>query len=164
MQIRQCSGLLYSYYFICKRKMWYCQKGIGLEQENDNVLIGKLIDESSYSRERKHIMVNDYANIDFYKDTTIFEIKKSSKQKDSAINQIKYYLYILNKNGVCDLKGELRVPVEKYVESVALEDGDIDEIEKRLIEINIIFNNHVPPQCINDKICKNCSYHDLCYI
>lgn len=164
MQTKQCSGLLYSYYFICKRKMWYCQRGIGLEAEHENVLIGKLIDENSYSRERKHIMVNDYANIDFYKDTTVFEIKKSTKQKEAAINQIKYYLYILNQNGVSDMTGELRVPQEKYVEPVTLEDEDIIEIENNLKEIDNILKTDKPPPCIDDKICKSCAYYDLCYV
>lgn len=164
MQVRKCSGLLYAYYFICKRKIWYCRKGISLEEEDENVLIGKLIDEESYSRERKHILIDDYTNIDFMKDRTVFEVKKSTKQKEAAINQIKYYLYVLNQKNVNIKNGELRVPAEKYVESVVLTEEDISEIETRLREIEEICACPVPPKCINDKICRSCAYFELCYI
>lgn len=144
--------------------MWYCSKGISLEDENENVLIGKLIDEESYSRERKHILIDDYTNIDFMKDKTVFEVKKSSKQKEAAINQIKYYLYVLNQKNVDIEGGELRVPTEKYVETVTLTQDDTTEIEIRLAEIEQICDKTIPPVCINDKICKSCAYFDLCYI
>ena len=98
------SGMIYTYFFICTRKMWYYSKGISMENGFENVEIGKLIDASSYAKEKKHILIDDFANIDFMKDNTIFEIKKSKKEKTSAINQIKYYLYILNKKGLNGIK------------------------------------------------------------
>ena len=51
------TGVMINYYFICKRKLWYFSHGIQMEQEHDNVIIGKLIDENSYGREKKHILI-----------------------------------------------------------------------------------------------------------
>ena len=105
------SGLVYEYYHICHRKMWYVVNGISMESESENVQLGSLIDESSFSRERKHILIDEKACIDFMKDNTVFEVKKSSSEKGSAIAQIKYYLYVLKGKGVYAC-GELRIPKE----------------------------------------------------
>jgi CRISPR-associated exonuclease Cas4 len=55
---RKITGTLYSYYFVCKRKLWYSAHNIDMEQESDNVLIGRLIDENSYVREDKSILID----------------------------------------------------------------------------------------------------------
>ena len=59
------SGLLYEYYHICKRKTWYFANGLAMEDENENVHIGKIIDETTYSREKKGILIDNTINIDF---------------------------------------------------------------------------------------------------
>ena len=41
------SGMHIYYYFVCKRKLWYYMHGLGMEADNVNVLLGKLIDENS---------------------------------------------------------------------------------------------------------------------
>ena len=66
------------YYFICKKKLWFSVNGISMESENENVQIGKILDEMSYSYERKHISINNEINLDFVKKSDIIhEIKKS---------------------------------------------------------------------------------------
>ena len=40
-----------------------------MEQNNENVSLGKIIDESSYMREDKHINIDNVINIDFNKQT-----------------------------------------------------------------------------------------------
>ena len=44
------TGVMIYYYFVCKRKLWYFVNEINMESENENVLLGKLLDESSYQR------------------------------------------------------------------------------------------------------------------
>lgn len=53
------------YYYVCKRKLWYFYHEIQMEQESENVAIGKLLDETSYKREDKHINIDNVINIDF---------------------------------------------------------------------------------------------------
>lgn len=48
-------GMLFSYYLICPRKAWLVRQGIYMEQESEDVALGKLLDETSYSRNEKHL-------------------------------------------------------------------------------------------------------------
>lgn len=48
------TGIMVYYYFVCKRKLWYFCHGIQMEAENENVQLGKFLDDSSYSRDSKH--------------------------------------------------------------------------------------------------------------
>lgn len=65
------------YCTVCKRKLWYSCKKIELEYLNENVQIGKALDESAYGKEDKHINIRDEINIDFIKEKRIIhEVKK----------------------------------------------------------------------------------------
>lgn len=67
-----------------------------MEQESELVTMGKLIDEHRYSREKKHIMIDEKINIDFLQNWSIIhEIKKSDKLEEASIWQIRYYIYVL---------------------------------------------------------------------
>ena len=90
------TGLMFYYYWVCKRKLWYFYHEIGMEQGNENVQLGKLLDENTYKREEKHINIDNVINIDFIADKKILhEIKKSRKIEEAGIWQVKYYLYYL---------------------------------------------------------------------
>lgn len=161
--MKQITGTMYAYSFLCWRKLWFFAKDIVMEQENENVIIGKLIDQESYRREKKHLYLDDIVCIDIVKDNVICEIKKSSSQREMAIQQLKYYLYLLNKKGI-EVKGELLVPKENHKEMIVLNENDILEIDKQLERIKRICNEVTPPEIINNKICKKCAYFELCYI
>ena len=51
------TGMMVYYYFICQRKLWYFLNEIHMEQNSELVSIGKIIDETTYSREKKGIPV-----------------------------------------------------------------------------------------------------------
>ena len=40
---REISGMMFYYYFVCKRKLWFFANEIQMESENEDVIIGKLI-------------------------------------------------------------------------------------------------------------------------
>lgn len=156
---------MFYYYYICKRKLWYFYHEISMEQNNENVLIGKLLDEESYSRNDKHINIDNVINIDYIKsDKVLHEIKKSRKIEEASIMQVKYYLYYLNKKGVYDVTGKIDYPLLKQTLDVFLEEKDIKEIENVLKDIKKIVNGKISKTIINSNICKKCSYYDLCYI
>lgn len=163
--MKSITGVMFYYYFVCKRKLWYFYNEIAMEQNNENVLIGKLLDENSYTRNDKHINIDDVINIDYIKDKNVLhEIKKSRKIEDASIMQIKYYLYYLKSKGVDGLVGKIDYPLLKQVLDVELDDEDIIEIEKVLSEIHKIVSKDKPGKIINKNICKSCAYYDLCYI
>ena len=61
------TGVMIYYYFVCKRKLWYFINEINMESDNENVMLGKLLDENSYRRDDKHINIDNVINIDFIK-------------------------------------------------------------------------------------------------
>lgn len=44
------TGVMIYYYFVCKRKLWYFCHEIRMEAENEDVILGKILDESSYKK------------------------------------------------------------------------------------------------------------------
>ncbi len=159
------TGIMFYYYFICKRKLWYFRHEIQMESNSDNVALGKLIDENSYKRDRKHIMINETINIDFIRNhKVIHEIKKSDSMEEASVWQIKYYIYYLKKHGVDDIKAVLDYPKLKKRLDIELEEDDEEKIEKTLLEIEKILEEEKLPNVMNSKICKTCAYYELCYI
>ncbi len=47
------TGLMVYYYEVCKRKLWYFVNEIQLEENNSNVILGKLLEENTYTRDEK---------------------------------------------------------------------------------------------------------------
>ncbi len=158
------SGLIYEYYFICPRKAWLSSHGISMESENDNVQIGKMIDEASYSREEKHIQISENACLDFMRNGMVYEIKKSSKEKAASISQIQYYLYILHQKGLPVSSGELRIPEEKYTEKITMTEDDYLTVEKKINEIQHLIDESIPPAAIKTRKCGLCAFFELCFI
>ena len=156
------SGTLFSYSYLCHKKVWYFYHGMRFESENSDVKIGKLLDTTTYSREDKHFMLENSVNIDFLKDNIVHEIKKSSAQKEMAIQQVKYYIYCLKKYGIEDCVGELLIPKEKKRESVFLDVDDSLKIEKQLALIEKIVSLESPPHVEAKIFCKKCAYFDFC--
>lgn len=159
------TGVMFYYYFVCKRKLWCFANGIQLEDENEDVIIGKLIDENSYSKEDKHIMIDNTINIDFIKDWKILhEVKKEKSIEEVGIWQLKYYIYFLRKRGIDIEKGILDYPKIRQREEVTLEERDMEKIENILNEIKNIISLKTPPKLEKLKICKKCAYYEYCYI
>lgn len=163
-EIKYISGTIYSYSFLCMRKVWLSYHNLSMEQESELVEIGKIIDENTYKNERHNFMIDNTVNIDFLKKNIVHEIKKSDREKQMAVNQIKYYLFILKNHGFENIKGELNIPKSKYKEEVILEEEDDEKIKNRLDNIYKILKNKNIPETINKKSCNKCAYYELCYI
>ncbi|MDR3217235.1 MAG: CRISPR-associated protein Cas4 [Clostridiaceae bacterium] len=157
------TGYLYGYYFLCKRKVWFAARQLNMENGSELVAFGKLIDENTYKREEHGIVIEDIANIDYLKKHAVHEVKKSDKQLDSAIAQVKFYLYHLHVRGVCGMDGKIDIPLQKKTVDVTLTESDIAEIPEIIKEIERIMDG-APPPVVETKICKACAYYDLCMI
>lgn len=159
------TGVMVYYYFVCKRKLWYFCNDINMEHTNENVMLGKLLDENSYKRDEKHINIDNTINIDFIKGhRKLHEIKKSKSIEETGIWQVKYYLYYLKKRGVQNLNAQIDYPLLKKNLEVDLNEAEEKELDRVVEEIIAICENTVPPQFEKKKICKNCAYFDLCCI
>lgn len=96
--ILQITGIMVYYYFICPRKLWYFTNEINMEQNSELVSIGKILDETSYTREKKGILIDNTINIDFIKNGAVLhEVKKTKSIEEAGIWQLKYYMYYLQK-------------------------------------------------------------------
>ncbi|MCI1778567.1 MAG: CRISPR-associated protein Cas4 [Bacteroidales bacterium] len=161
------TGTHFNYYMICHRKLWLFSNGISMEHTSDLVFEGKLIHEESYpQRSGKYEEVElDGVKVDFYdaKNKVIHEIKKSDKMEPAHEWQLKYYMYVFEKNGISGIKGILEYPVLRKTEPVELTDADrakISNMEKEIVRI--ISSDACPPR-IKRSFCRSCSYYDFCY-
>lgn len=162
---KEITGVMIYYYKVCPRKLWYFYHEIQMEQENENVQIGKILDETAYKRDEKHINIDNVINIDFIRSQGILhEIKKSRKIEDAGIWQVKYYLYYLLQKGTTGINGKIDYPLLKQTVEVNLSEKDIEELKKILADIERITEEKTPPKLEVKRICKSCAYYDLCYI
>ena len=159
------TGAMIYYYYVCDRKLWYFSHQLDMEHTSDLVKIGKLIDEESYNREKKHITIDGIISIDFLKNwQVVHEVKKSKSIEEASILQLKYYMWILEKKGIDIEKGVLDFPKIRKREIVYLDDRDRKGIEDILIAIESLIKMQKPPKLNKKSICKTCAYYEFCFI
>ncbi len=158
------TGTQINYYFVCERKLWLFSKDIQFERENEYVQLGKLIDESSYKRNKKQIEIGKI-KIDFIDSKGIIhEIKKSNKIEKAHVWQLKYYILTLKKMGVENVAGEIDYPKLKKREMISLEPADEAEFENIFSNIREILDKPKPPVAIKKTICNKCAYYEFCFV
>ena len=161
------TGTHFNYYQVCKRKLWLFGNGIQMEHTSDLVYEGKLIHEDSYAqRSSKYEEVElDGIKVDYYdtKNRIIHEIKKSNKIEAAHEWQLKYYIYIFEKNGIPGVTGILEYPTLRKTQQIELTDLDREEILATEDKIKEIINLDTCPEEKKRGICKNCSYYDFCF-
>ena len=163
----QVTGTHFNYYQVCKRKLWLFANGINMEHTSDLVYEGKLIHEDSYpQRPGKYEEIElDGIKVDFYdpKLKVIHEIKKSNKIETAHEWQVKYYIYVFERNGMDGITGVLEYPALRKTQKVILDDADREQIKKMEDDILRIVSDDNCPALQKKGICKNCSYFDFCY-
>ena len=161
------TATLVNLYHVCKRELWLHANGIRFEDTSDLVFEGKLIHEESYpQRSSKYEEVEmDGIKVDFYdpKNKVIHEIKKSDKVDRAHEWQLKYYLYVFERNGIVGVTGVLEYPVLRKTDTVLLTDIDRETILSMEKEIKAIIDSEECPPLEKKRICKSCSYYDFCY-
>lgn len=163
--MKKVTGLMVYYYHVCKRKLWYFAHDLNMEHNSEIVGMGKLLDETSYIRETKHILIDESINVDFIQDWKIVhEVKKSKIVEEASIWQTKYYMMILKDNGLDVEKGIIDFPLLRSREIVELKEEDITYLREVIEKISSIINCKEVPNLVEKKICKKCSYYEYCYI
>ncbi len=159
------TGVMVYYYFICERKLWYFTNEINMEQNSELVSIGKILDETSYTRENKNILIDNTINIDFIKNGAVLhEVKKTKAIEEAGIWQVKYYMYYLEKKGIENITAKIDFPLLRDTKEIILELRDRQVLENVIKNIEDIAQNDKPPKLMEQKICKRCAYYDLCYV
>lgn len=162
------TGTHIAYLQVCPRKLWLFANGITMEHTSDLVKEGKLIGETTYlDRSRKYTELQiDGIKIDFYdaRNRVIHEVKKSSALDSAHIAQVKYYMYILSKQGIEKPSAILEYPKLRHQEYVEWSPNLTQEVECWLAKITSILKEESCPKLLDSKVCKKCSYYDFCYI
>ena len=158
------TGTIINYYVVCSTKMWLHYHKINLEDNSEEVRIGKVlheinetkVDEVSFEGIKVDKITRDY----------IVEVKKSDSDIEAAKWQLIYYMWILKQKGIVK-KGRIEVFEKKKQEKKRIEIILDEESEKRLLEIiddiNLILASSMPKPKLESK-CKNCAYYEYCFI
>ena len=164
-----------NYLEVCKRKLWLFANGINMEHTSDTVYDGKLLHETSYpqraERYEEMLISAEYegitliGQIDYFdaRNKVIHEIKRSDKVEEAHVRQVKFYLWLLELNGVDGATGILEYPKLRKTDEVLFSDEDRQGLQKSVSKIQSLIESESCPPTINAKICRNCSYFDFCY-
>ena len=124
------TGTLINYYYHCKRQCWLFYNNINMEDNSEDVHIGKVLHELKLSDKNSEIAI-DNIKVDKISDKYITEIKKSDADTDAAKKQLEYYMYILDKKGI-RRNGKLEIIEKKSSnKSVYIIEYD-DSLDKRV--------------------------------
>ncbi len=172
-------GMLIGYYLICPRKAWLSLRGLWMEQESDTVALGRLLDETTYARSDKHVLLEAEApdgtplvgNIDRanLRQGVLHETKKGRACEEAHQWQVRFYLWLLQRNGVCradgqPFTGQLDYPALRRREPVSLSPEQANQLATWTAEIRQLADQPTPPPRLSRrKFCTQCAFEELCY-
>jgi CRISPR-associated exonuclease Cas4 len=138
-----------------------------MEHTSELVEMGNLIHETSYpQRSEKYTEIElEGIKIDYYdaKNKVVHEIKKSASHEEAHEWQVKYYIFVLERNGICGVSGILEYPKHRETHEIYLSDKDREKILVIEQDIENIISSDQCPEKIVIKRCKHCSYFDFCW-
>lgn len=160
------NGTLINYYFHCKRQCWLHGNRVNLEDNSEDVKIGKAIHELKHEQNKETEISIENIKINKLSGEYLTEIKKSDADINAATWQVLLYLKILKDKGIFK-KGKLEF-VEKskskntiYVE---LNDEKLLELERVIESIDDLLEQPNVPIVTKMPKCKKCAYYEYCYI
>jgi CRISPR-associated exonuclease Cas4 len=157
------TGTEVGYYFVCVKKLWWFAHGVEMEQQSDRVRMGRLVHTESYGRKKKELNIDDLIVLDWREDGVIHEVKLSDSMERAHEMQLLYYLFYLKLKGVEGLRGQIDYPKLRETKTVELTPEREREIEDALAEMKRIVNLRTVPDVEWMKICRSCSYAELCW-
>ncbi len=162
------TGTQIAYYHLCHRKLWLFANGLNMEQYSELVAEGKMIDQQSYPQRavRWQELAIEGIKIDHFdaQRGIVREVKKSRKREGAHLAQLKYYLYVLERNGIKVSHGLLEYPKLRQTEEVFLTDSDRQTIPNWEAETKRITELPDCPALVKKNICKKCAYYEWCYV
>lgn len=164
-QVKDITGTLIWYYYICCREVWLMSRQIVADQQDENMEWGRYLHENTYAREKKEISWDSIKMDSLSKkrgELVVAEVKKTSSYLKSAKMQVFFYLYNLKLAGV-DAVGELRFPEEKRKEVLELDETAEAEIKEAIQNIKSIIAQEMPPEATKINFCRKCAYREFCW-
>lgn len=157
------SGTLISYFFHCKRQCYLFAKRVNLEDNSEDVRVGKVLHEIKDKKTKGEVSLENIKIDNISKDYVI-EYKKSDSDVEAAKMQLMFYLYKLKQKGI-NKKGKLEFFEKNKPQSYATEVIlDENKLLKTLSEIENLIESMSLPKAEFDKKCKKCAYFEYCFI
>ena len=159
------TGTAINYLHVCTRKLWFYQNHLEMEHTSEYVDLGRHLHEESYPREkRREWNIDNLVQIDFVdKHGILHDIKSGPAMETAHIMQLCYYLYLLKQKGVSNRKGVINYPRQRRTTEVELTPESEEAVETAIEKVNEIATLPIPPHADYMKICKSCSYQELCW-
>ena len=160
------NGTIINYYFHCKRQCYLFANRINLEDNSEDVRIGKVLHEIKYMDKNNTEVKLDNIAIDKITDKYVIELKKSDSDIKAAKMQVLLYLNELSKKGI-KRNGKLvfnEKNNDEKVDIIVLDDKSKKDLEACIEEINLLLSNELPPKPELLKKCKKCSYYEYCFL
>ena len=160
------NGTLINYYFHCKRQCWLHGNRINLEDNSEDVKIGKAIHDIKSEQGKDTEISIDNVKIDKITSQYLTEVKKSDADVEAAKWQLLFYLKVLKDKGV-NRKGKLEF-IEKdktkntiYVE---LNDENLLELIQIVEDVEKLLKNEKIPDVEKLPKCRKCAYYEYCFL
>lgn len=161
------TGTLINYYFHCKRQCYLLGNRLNLEDNSEDVRIGKVLHELKAEGKKNTEIAIENVKVDKITDDYLVEVKKSDADLNAVIWQVLLYLQILKEKGIIK-KGKIEVIEKKKTDSkihyVELTEEKEEQLAKLKVEINELLISQDIPEVINKLTCKKCAYYEYCYI
>lgn len=161
------NGTLINYYFHCKRQCYLHGNRLNLEDNSEQVKMGKAIHEEKAEEKKDTEITVDNIRLDRLTKEYLTEIKKSDADVEASKWQLLYYLSVLKEKGVIR-KGRLEFVEKNKKENKVLYLELTEELEEQLRkyvrEIEELLNSEKIPECVYALKCKKCAYYEYCYI
>ena len=160
------NGTLVNYYFHCKRQCYLHGNRLNLEDNSEQVKIGKALHEEKNEKDNTEIVL-DNIRLDRLTNEYLTEMKKSDADIEAAKWQLLFYLKVLKDKGIIR-KGKLEF-IEKGKKSDKVMFFELTpeieaELQKHVDEIECLLEQSKIPEILHKAKCKKCAYYEYCYI
>lgn len=160
------NGTLINYYFHCKRQCYLHGNRMNMEDNSEEVKIGKAIHEIKSTQNKETEISIENIKIDRITSQYVTEIKKSDADVEASKWQLLLYLKILKNKGI-KRKGKLEFVEKNKTKDIIYVELN-DEIEKELDTIiaqieNLLEQDEIPSVQKLPR-CKKCAYYEYCFI
>lgn len=159
------TGTVVNYYTHCQRQCWLFYHNLNLEDNSEDVRIGRVLHELKKSE--KEEVALDGIKLDKITAEYVTEIKKSDADVAAAIAQLEYYLIVLYDKGVIR-KGRLECleknKQSKTIHTLTLTEQTIAERKAHYRQIEEFLSMAAPPSPVLKPGCKKCAYFEYCFI
>lgn len=159
------TGTVVNYYLHCKRQCWLFYNRLNMEDNSEDVHIGRVLHELKLGDSQEASIEN--IRLDKITPEYVVEMKKSDADVEAAKAQLMFYLLKLDGKGIVR-KGKLECveknKQDKKVHIIELTEENKQKFEALCREIEVFLSSPMPPFAVDEKKCKKCAYYEYCFV